>query len=183
MSADFGRPQGVLASVISVVAVILAIVALVVGFNASKMKTELADQLAQVRDQMTTLSQDSQNAQAQVRQLDVQTQRALVIIGNKIQTLETKMTPPPPPPVVTGGNKATGGTAAGGTAAGGTATQAPVTAGGTYTIKAGDILAKVAKKLNTTSEALMKLNPGLDPRRMKIGTQIKVPAAAAPAGR
>jgi LysM repeat protein len=178
MSADFGRPQGVLASVISVVAVILAIVALVIGFSASKMKTEMGEQMAQIREQVGAVSQESQNVQTQLRQLDVQTQRALVIVGNKIQTLETKMTPPPPPVVTGGGNKTAGGTTAGGITA-----QAPVTAGGTYAIKAGDILEKVAKKHGTTVEALQRLNPGLDPRRLKIGTQIKVPAAAAPAAR
>lgn len=50
------------------------------------------------------------------------------------------------------------------------------TAAGTYTIKAGDTLNKVAGKLGISLQALLDANPDVDPRRLRIGQVINVPA-------
>ena len=57
---------------------------------------------------------------------------------------------------------------------------------GTYTVAAGDTLAKIAKKFGTKAETLAKLNSINDPRKLKIGMKLQVPGeasakAAAPA--
>ena len=46
-----------------------------------------------------------------------------------------------------------------------------------YTIKAGDTLYNIAAAYNTTVEAIMSLNPGLDPYNLMIGQIICVPEA------
>ena len=168
MSADFGRPQGMVTSVLAIVALVLGAAALYFGVNASKMKVELNERMAAVQQELASASQQAQSAATQVRQLDVQMQRQLIVIGTKIQSMETKLTPPAPPPVAASGSASASAAAAGGTA-------------GTYSIQAGDTMEKVAKKLKTSTEALLKANPGLDARRMKIGAKIKVPAAASAA--
>lgn len=50
------------------------------------------------------------------------------------------------------------------------------TAAGTYTIEAGDTLNKVAGKLGISLQALLDANPDADPRRLRIGQVINVPA-------
>ena len=49
---------------------------------------------------------------------------------------------------------------------------------GTYTVAAGDTLAKIAKKFGTKADTLAKLNSINDPKKLKIGMKIQVPAEA-----
>lgn len=58
------------------------------------------------------------------------------------------------------------------------AKQAPDTApgkAGVYTIKSGDTLGKIAAAYKITLSQLQAANPGIDPRRLRIGQQIRVP--------
>ncbi|MFM8879450.1 MAG: LysM peptidoglycan-binding domain-containing protein [Verrucomicrobiota bacterium] len=45
----------------------------------------------------------------------------------------------------------------------------------TYTLKSGDTLAKIAKAQGITLQQLQNANPGLDTRKLKTGSEIKVP--------
>jgi len=47
-----------------------------------------------------------------------------------------------------------------------------------YTIVKGDTLDSVHKNYNVSVKAIMEVNPGLDPKKLKIGQRIKIPAAA-----
>ncbi len=49
---------------------------------------------------------------------------------------------------------------------------------GTYTVTAGDTLAKIAKKFGTRADTLAKLNSITDPKKLKIGMKIQVPGEA-----
>ena len=49
-----------------------------------------------------------------------------------------------------------------------------------YTIKAGDTLYKIALANGTTVEAIMAINPGINPNRLQIGQVICVPTIAPP---
>jgi LysM repeat protein len=44
-----------------------------------------------------------------------------------------------------------------------------------YTIRDGDYPAKIARKHGVKLEALLKANPGLNPRRLKIGEKVTIP--------
>ena len=44
-----------------------------------------------------------------------------------------------------------------------------------YTLKSGDTLAKIAKAQGITLQQLQNANPGLDTRKLKTGSEIKVP--------
>jgi len=60
----------------------------------------------------------------------------------------------------------------------------PAAAGAEYTIVAGDTLAKIAKKNGTTVKAIEAANPGVDPKKLKVGKKLVIPggsASAAPA--
>lgn len=47
----------------------------------------------------------------------------------------------------------------------------------TYAIVAGDNFVKVANKLGVGLQALLDANPGVDPRRLRIGQEINIPPA------
>lgn len=44
-----------------------------------------------------------------------------------------------------------------------------------YTIKAGDTLYNLAREYNTTVDAIMRVNPDLEPTNLQIGQKICLP--------
>ncbi len=52
----------------------------------------------------------------------------------------------------------------------------PCPGGFIYTIVAGDTLFSIANRFNTSVQAILQANPGLDPNRLFIGQQICIPA-------
>ncbi len=55
-------------------------------------------------------------------------------------------------------------------------TKAPAPAARTHTVKSGDIPATIAKQYGVKLETLLAANPNLDPKRMKIGQTLTIPA-------
>lgn len=49
---------------------------------------------------------------------------------------------------------------------------------GVYTVKSGDTLGRIAAAYNITLSELQAANPGVDPRRLRIGQQLVVPATS-----
>ncbi|CCQ95398.1 Peptidoglycan-binding lysin domain protein [[Clostridium] ultunense Esp] len=49
-----------------------------------------------------------------------------------------------------------------------------------YTIRSGDTFFLLARRFNTTVEAIMRINPGVDPNRLQIGQRICIPGVMAP---
>jgi LysM repeat protein len=47
---------------------------------------------------------------------------------------------------------------------------------GTYTVKSGDSLAKIARANGVTLAEIVAANPGVDPKRLKVGQKINLPA-------
>ncbi len=87
----------------------------------------------------------------------------------------TPGTPVPPTPIPLQSTQATAapaGTAQAGTAAG--------TQTWTYTVQAGDTLSQITGKLNVSRDAILALNPGLNPDVLAAGQQIKIPGELPP---
>jgi LysM repeat protein len=57
-------------------------------------------------------------------------------------------------------------------------TPAPVGPTTEYAVRKNDSLAKIAKAKGVTLKALQQANPGVDPRKLKVGQKIQVPAPA-----
>ena len=58
--------------------------------------------------------------------------------------------------------------------AGVTADAAPAGPGTYHTMKAGESYAKIAKQYGTNADAIEKLNPGVNPAKIKVGQKIRV---------
>ena len=52
-----------------------------------------------------------------------------------------------------------------------------------YTIKAGDTLYQLARTYNTSVEAILAINPGINPNNLQIGQRICIPDGSAPSPR
>ncbi len=46
----------------------------------------------------------------------------------------------------------------------------------TYTVQPGDILNRIARDFNTTAEAIIELNPDINPDSLRIGDVLQIPA-------
>lgn len=53
----------------------------------------------------------------------------------------------------------------------------PLAGASEYKIKSGDNPAKIAKAHGVSTKALMEANPGLDPKKLKVGSTIQIPAS------
>jgi LysM repeat protein len=58
----------------------------------------------------------------------------------------------------------------------------PPAAGTEYTIVAGDTLAKIAKKNGVSVKAIEAANPGVDPKKLKPGKKLTIPAGGTSSG-
>ncbi len=59
------------------------------------------------------------------------------------------------------------------------ASEVPITspgAGQSYTIKKGDTMYAIAQKLGVTLAALKAANPGVDPKSLRVGATLVIPA-------
>jgi LysM repeat protein len=116
---------------------------------------------------------DLKKLAAQVREIDKKRQEDRELILKEIEKLgkiSSSSGHKPSPTVTT--NPATGGTNAGGKES-----------GYEYKVAAGDTLSIIAKAyrdqgIRVTSDQILKANPGLDPKSMKVGQKIFIPAPA-----
>ena len=60
------------------------------------------------------------------------------------------------------------------------AQQVPCPGGTLYTIRAGDTLFALAQRFNTTVQAIINANPGIDPNSLQVGRMICIPVAPGP---
>lgn len=70
-----------------------------------------------------------------------------------------------------------------GHSSGTTGTTAPApsrTVGNTHRVRKGDILGRIAQRYDISLKDLMAANPGVDPRRLRIGKILTIPGQAAP---
>lgn len=56
-----------------------------------------------------------------------------------------------------------------------TSTSPITTSGSSYIVRSGDTLGKIAKSFNLTLSAILNVNPGLNPDRIYVGQQLRLP--------
>jgi len=163
MNTGFGGSNNMFISTLAVVAVILGGAGVYFGLSARNLQTQLVSRTGQLEQRMDTIAQDSERIGGQVRSLEIQTQRALTVVVGQVDALQARLVKPT--------------NVAPDKAGGGTKTE-PTGPGGVHVIKSGDTMGSVAKKYGISLEALLKANPTVDSRRLKIGQKVKIPGAA-----
>lgn len=176
------------AGIVAVVALILGITGLVKVSRVAKQVgnvsvSDLAVRVDTAEASAKKASADAERATTRVTGLNTDTQRAFDAVRDEIVNMRNTVTR------LTTDTKAvtdrlaemdTRGAAraaSGGGAAAGTAGPAPGTlaADGTYVIKAGDTFGKLASQFGVSVDEIVRANPGVDPRRLRIGQKVVVP--------
>lgn len=143
----------------------------------SSLETRLAEVSAQTSDLAKTVDRlrvyGSQSEQlAKQAAGGVKSNREeLVKLARKMNELATTGAPRPAPAAAA--SAGSGGSGGDGESAAPTATSG---AASTYVIKSGDTFARIASQQGVSLDALLDANPDADPRRLRIGQKINVPA-------
>ncbi len=154
-------------SIVSIGLAILAIaiggIGLYVGISGRGQASLQSDRISELEQRVDRLSGASEEITGQIRGLHSSTRSALQEVSAQMNQLRTDLSGRAP-------------AAAPAQDAAATQTAAPSEPSGkTYVIRAGDLLGKVAKQQNTTTAAILKANPGLNPNRLKVGQVINLP--------
>lgn len=156
----------VLVTGLAIIGIALGGAGLYTGATARKAANGQNDRISELEQQVQRLSGASEELNDQIRGLFNRTQTAFQKVDSQLAQLREEGTGTPRPTAQ-----------AAAPAAGAEAATATTTAsrGGTYTIRSGDLVGKIARSQNTTVDAILKANPGLNPSRLKIGQVINLP--------
>ncbi|HXB02470.1 MAG TPA: LysM peptidoglycan-binding domain-containing protein [Opitutaceae bacterium] len=158
---------------VGVIALAVACFALVKASAASKALAADSDEIAKIDTIESTANsaeQSAQSANANITKLDSSLSDNFNQITTKFGSIDASIaklqeSAKPAPRV-----KASKSAPAGEGSAPGT-----VSSDGTYTVKSGDSLAKIARANGVSLADLEAANPGVDPKRLKVGQKINLP--------
>lgn len=160
--------------IVGLLALVLSAVALVKVSGIGKTLAadgEKIDKIDSIESNANSAASDAQKAKTEVEALQRDTQNAFNQVGTDLGNIHASLTKleeaaKPVAKVKTPKGAATAESATPGT----------VSADGTYTIKSGDSLAKVARANGVSLADIEAANPGVDPKHLKIGQKINLPA-------
>lgn len=132
---------------------------LYVGLRGQDTETRLNDRISELEQRTDRLAGADVELQAQFRSLNASSQSTMEGVANAMAALREELKTQPPPAAATPAS----------------VVEDAASDGRTYTIRPGDLLGKVAHNHDTTVDAILKVNPGLDPKRLKIGQVINLP--------
>jgi LysM repeat protein len=151
-----------LSTILSVGALILACVGIYMASGRKELEQKLDSNLVTINDRLTTSENQYMSVDGRITSLIQQVQKAITTMDERVKQLETRsteMAKSMAQPKAAEGKAKAGDQPA---------------AAGSYKIKSGDTLGKIAKANNTTTAAIQKANPSLNPKKLKIGQTIKL---------
>jgi len=178
-SPKSGSYLGIVVGILAVVAVVLAAVALSKASALSKVQKDVADMALRVDQVEASTKRVSDDASKNLANLRATLERNFEQISTEFANLRTQINKvtldtkemmdraaagPAPKPAANGGGSG-GPTVAPGTLA----------EDGTYVIKGGDTLGKVASQFGVSLADLQAANPGVDSRKLRVGQKIVIP--------
>jgi LysM repeat protein len=149
-----------------VIALILSIAALVQVSGLKKTVTAQADTIAKIPDLENQVRATATKSETDLKNLQAGIQGAFDKVGGEIGAIKdtvAKLQEAAKKPAAAAGGK------------GGAVATGVMNADGTYTIGAGDTLAKVARKFGVRVDAIEAENPGINSAHLKVGQKIRVP--------
>lgn len=168
MNMDGGSSLGsYVVTGLAIVGIALGGSALYVGLNGRSGTSQQNDRISELEQKVERLNGATEELQGQIRGLYNQTRTQLDGLANQLNTLRDEVKPKSTAAASTTVAPATGGDAA--------PPLPPTASGKTYTVRAGDYPAKIAKANNITVIALMKANPGVQPEKLKVGQTLNLP--------
>lgn len=187
-------------SYLVIAACILAVISLILGIIAlrsiSAMKSQMGDvgsfaaRLDSIETSSRKASSDAEKAVSRIATISLDTQRAFDNVGQELATLRTSVNRMTIEMKSFHGDSPSGGSRTTSkpvavtrssttpSAAPASPPSAPVgqlDADGAYTIQAGDTFARLSGRFGVSVQAIEAANPGVDPRRLRIGQKIFIP--------
>lgn len=161
--------------IVGLLALVLSAVALVKVSSTAKTVAgyaEKIDKIDSIETSVQSAAADAEKAKNDIAGLQRQTQDAVNQIANDLGNIHASITK-----LEEAGKKAPAKVAKN-APGGGNEGAAPgtVTAEGTYVVKSGDSLAKIARANGVSLADLEAANPGIDPKKLKVGQKINLPA-------
>ncbi len=163
---------------LSAVAIVVGAVALVAGLNARKAVDALRADLAAQGATVATTDQNLRNLTGQIDRLFRQVGDQFTAVSERMNTMAGKLatlTAPPKPPAPATGLAPAGAAPVAGVQQATPPAAAAAPSGKTHKVEAGDNFGKIARKYGVTVAALEKANPDVNPSKLKIGQQLKLP--------
>ena len=181
---------------------ILAAISLILGIialrNISALKTQMGDaggfaaRLDSIETSSRKANSDAEKAVSRIATTRSDTQRAFDNVEKELATLRTSVnrmtieiksfhgdvpSSRPRPPLIPANSSTSSSTPSTGSTSGSLppAPTSEIDADGTYTIKSGDTFARLSGLFGVTVQAIEEANPGVDPRRLRIGQKIFIP--------
>ncbi len=188
-------------SYLVIAACLLAVISLILGVislrSISAMKANTGDSAARL-DAIETSSRkaatDAEKAVSRLATISADTQRAFDNVGKELATLRTNVNRvtiesknlaeklASPTTRSSSGSRTSTSTTTIAPTSGATASPPAASSpapelnpGGTYTIKSGDTYARLSGRFGVSVQAIEQANPGVDPRRLRIGQAINIP--------
>ncbi|HSY52908.1 MAG TPA: LysM peptidoglycan-binding domain-containing protein [Opitutaceae bacterium] len=164
-------------TIVGVIALIFAVVAFA---KVSSVNKTLGDKIDSASGRIDTIestansaASDAQKAKSDIAVLHNSTQDGFNQVATDLGNIHASLTKleeaAKAPPKAAHASKKAGAADEG-------STPGTVSADGTYTIKSGDSLAKIARANGVTLADLEAANPGVDPKHLKVGQKINLPA-------
>lgn len=141
------------------------------GARIDKMAADMTQFSQEVNRVLGAVEDDISNLKKNVRAVAIEAGTA----KKMVEELEKKGVQAAPTPRATSSAPATSSSSDGDGSSGETAPMGG-DKGGSYTIKSGDTLGRIAAAHNLSLSELLAANPGVDPRRLRIGQQITIPS-------
>jgi len=165
MNSGFGSSNNLFVTVAAIAAIVLSVIAIYLGISARHLEVQMNNLAADVNQRVADVTQQTEAMGNQLRALASQVDGKFIALGGQVQALASRIVQQQKPSTPSGEAKTQGSS---------------VSVAGTYKIKAGDTLEKIAKANKTSVDAIMKANPGIDPRRLKVNQTIKLHGASTP---
>ncbi|MCO5044919.1 MAG: LysM domain-containing protein [Kiritimatiellae bacterium] len=149
---------------LAIIAIALGGVGLYLGISGRGQENAQNNRISELEQQVERLGGASEELTGQIRGLHSSTRSALQEVSAQMNQLREDLSTRAP------------AAASSAPAASPASSSAPAQASGkTYVIRSGDVLGKVAKQQGTTTDAILKANPGLNANRLKVGQTINLP--------
>ncbi len=155
---------------LAVLGILLGGVGLYVGLSGRGAEKDQENRIAELEQRVDRMSGALEELNGQLRGLHHNTRTALQGLNEQLNQLRQDTRAARAAPAV-----AQPSTAGASTPPPASASGAATTPAKTYTIRAGDLIAKIARDNGTTVDAILKANPGLNPNRIKVGQVINLP--------
>lgn len=153
---------------LAVIGLVAGIIGAVRGSSAGAQIETLTARVDSIEAKLRETADGSQNLIGQMNTFVTRSNQTLENIGRRLMSVEADVrrheeklaAPPPPPPTPARGTRTD-------TAAG--------PSGKVHEVKQGETLERIAKAHNISLADLMKVNPQVEPTRLKIGQKISLP--------